>query len=199
MFMKKIGLLLLVFLLTACAVKPDAVLSEYFNMIKSNDNAIYDAELHASYFDRDPGLNTEDTEELLNNQTEAGKELSTAYLDLVQEFEYTINNTTITDDKAVVNVTIKAYPLMEMTMDLMNRLMSALFSLTFTSEEETTAYMLEQFNLLKVDYTKSFEGTVDVYLVKVDKDWKIVGGEKNMPLFNALTGNLMNIQDELEY
>ena len=158
--MKKIGLLLMVFLLTACAVKPDAVLSEYFNMIKSNDKAIYDAELHASYFDRDPGLNNEDTEELLNNQTEAGKVLSTTYINLVQEFEYTINSTTITDDEAVVNVTIKTYPLMDMTLDLLNRLMSALFSLTFTTEEETTAYMLEQFNLLKVEYTKSFEGTV---------------------------------------
>ena len=59
-------------------------------------------------------------------------------------------------------------------------------------EAEITQKSNALFIELAADLEKTYTKTIPVYLIKVDDKWLMMGGDKNIELFNALTGGLID-------
>ena len=198
--MKKILLTLSVlFILVGCAAKPESTVTAYLEAIKVNETTVFDTQEQAKYFDRTVELeDLDDAQALLDDQSEVQKAFSLELFKVIKEFEYKVVSSTISEDKltAIVQVEFTTYPVGDMMLAMMQKLFASLFTMTFENDEQVTQFMLDTFVALKPEYQKDRVNTVDVHLIKVENEWKMVGDEKNTPMFNALLGGVMDLDVE---
>jgi len=187
------------FILVGCAAKPESTVTAYLEAIKVNETTVFDTQEQAKYFDRTVELeDLDDAQALLDDQSEVQKAFSLELFKVIKEFEYKVESSTISQDKqtAIVQVEFTTYPVGDMMLAMMQKLFASLFTMTFENDEQVTQFMLDTFVALKPEYQKDRVNTVDVHLFKVENEWKMVGDEKNTPMFNALLGGVMDLDVE---
>ena len=179
-------------LLNACAVKPEVTIGEYFTEIKTSTSTNFDTLTIQKYFDSEVKIS--ENNQVLENTTDESNEMTDRYMELFKGFEYTIKETVVEGDTATVNVEILTYPMGELFANYVTQIFTKAFTWAFSGvgEAEITQKSNALFIELAADLEKTYTKTIPVYLIKVDDKWLMMGGDKNIELFNALTGGLID-------
>ena len=198
--MRKIFIIVLIFaLLSGCAQKPESVLVDYFKALKTADSSIFDQSQNDQFFSGDTQFDdfafSMDTDGV---GSEYSKKFGVELIGLVQQFDYKVNSTKMVDDNnATVNVEITTFPIASMISQLMIQAFAAAFSGSLSTEEASEKFMYDNFVTLKSSATKNYINTVDVYLIKNENKWQLVGGDKNNQLINGLFGGLLDYANSI--
>ncbi len=179
-------------LLNACAVKPEVTIGAYFTEIKTSTSTNFDTLTIQKYFDSEVKIS--ENNQVLENTTDESNEMTDRYMELFKGFEYTIKETVVEGDTATVNVEILTYPMGELFANYVTQIFTKAFTWAFSGvgEAEITQKSNALFIELAADLEKTYTKTIPVYLIKVDDKWLMMGGDKNIELFNALTGGLID-------
>ncbi len=181
--------LLFITILGACtSAKPEDTVTEFLDTIKNTDDGLFDESLKDYWVSDSSNM---DTVEELNSDDDAYTEL---YLQYMQDFDYTILDSTVTDDLAVVSVEFTTYPIAEMFMAWMMQMFTNLFDPTISglSEEELNQKYIEWFNEVAQNYSKNRVSTADIHLIKIEGDWKFSADDENIDFVDALFGGLLS-------
>ena len=167
-----LAMMLSIVLLYGCGGKaPTAVVNEYFEKIKSGDTDVQ--QLFSMIEEEADKVEEADENSESDNLSE---EVQNKLLEKVKEITYTVNSETIDGDNAKVNVTVKGMDLNIVIGKVMQEAFSfaltQAFSGTEMTEEESDAYYNSLFSNYLDEVTYS-DGTLDIELTKVDKEWKI--------------------------
>lgn len=191
-------IIIITLLLNGCAIKPEVTLTDYFTDLQTTLLTDFKSLSIEKYFDREVVLS--ENVQSLNYDNGESNEMTERYIELFQGFEHTIKDTVINGDKATVNVEILTYPMGDLLSNYMTQLMSKVFEWAFSgmSEAEMTQKMTDLFIELSNSLEKTYTNTVPVYLIKIDDKWLIMGGETNYPLFNALTGGMIDFAKKFQ-
>ena len=186
------GIIGLSLLLNACAVKPEVTIGAYFTEIKTSTSTNFDTLTIQKYFDSEVKIS--ENNQVLENTTDESNEMTDRYMELFKGFEYTIKETVVEGDTATVNVEILTYPMGELFANYVTQIFTKAFTWAFSGvgEAEITQKSNALFIELAADLEKTYTKTIPVYLIKVDDKWLMMGGDKNIELFNALTGGLID-------
>lgn len=112
------------------------------------------------------------------------------------DFEYTVIKEEVKEDKATVEVEIKAYDFGKMFQEVISEAMTmALADLDNPPSEEEANKMMTDLFKTKLDGMKerTYVKTVKLDLVKAEKGWQIVDQGKNSPLMGALSGGMLDM------
>lgn len=193
-----LSIIIITLLLNGCAIKPEVTLTEYFTDLQTTMTSDFKSLSIEKYFDGEVVLSEDD--QSLNIDSGESNEMTDRYIELFKGFEYTIKDTVINGDNATVNVEILTYPMGELLSNYVTQLMTKVFEWAFSgiTEEEMTQRSTDMFIELSNNLEKTYTNTVPVYLVKVDDKWLIMGGETNYPLFNALTGGMIDFAKQFQ-
>lgn len=193
-----LSIIIITLLLNGCAIKPEVTLTEYFTDLQTTMTSDFKSLSIEKYFDGEVVLSED--EQSLNIDSGESNEMTDRYIELFKGFEYTIKDTVINGDNATVNVEILTYPMGELLSNYVTQLMTKVFEWAFSgiTEEEMTQRSTDMFIELSNNLEKTYTNTVPVYLVKVDDKWLIMGGETNYPLFNALTGGMIDFAKQFQ-
>lgn len=191
-------IIIITLLLNGCAIKPEVTLTDYFTDLQTTLLTDFKSLSIEKYFDREVVLS--ENVQSLNYDNGESNEMTERYIELFQGFEHTIKDTVINGDKATVNVEILTYPMGDLLSNYMTQLMPKVFEWAFSgmSEAEMTQKMTDLFIELSNSLEKTYTNTVPVYLIKIDDKWLIMGGETNYPLFNALTGGMIDFAKKFQ-
>ena len=103
--------------MNGCAIKPEVTITEYFADLQTTLLTDFKSLSIEKYFDREVVL--AENAQSLNYDSGESNEMTERYVELFREFEYTIKDTVINDDKATVNVEILTYPMGELLSNYM--------------------------------------------------------------------------------
>ena len=185
---------MLMMCLTACGgPTPTETVDSFLTAVKAQDSesikTIY-AEEDFEAFDMG-----EDSEDNLYGDLE--ETLMTKLLD----FEYTLSNEQINEDKATVDVTFKTYELGKAMSSWITEYISQAFALAFGgASDEQLEKLAETILTDKIDDAeeKTFEKTVTVSLTDKDGAWVIDEFEEEGEFYNALTGGMIEAMNEID-
>lgn len=191
--MKKIMLMLLVVLmsLSACAKEPkpeDALKTFLDDYISLETMEFADYIKGDSPLSNGSVLGTEDLSE----------ELTARIMDIYKHYTYTIGDVTISEDKttATVKVLLTNFDGSTLYEDWMTTYITKAMELAFTNpdmtQEDFEALALETFSDTLDALVDGKEYNVEVKMVKDEKVWKLVGGEENYELINAMSGGILD-------
>lgn len=126
------------------------------------------------------------------------KEFNDILLSKMKEVDYKIIEEKITEETAIVKVEITANNLGDKFKEGIGAAFTSAFASAFSgkSEEESSAEMNKIIADALGTAEKTFVETVDVQLSKVEKAW-VISNDKSTDLFDALTGGMVSMADEL--
>ena len=183
-------------LLVGCSEEsPSDVTKTYLDALKSKDSDAY-AKVYA-----DGATNPLDGKTLLNvdssKTTDTQKEVLGEMLDKVLDFDYTIGEEKVSDDKATVDVTVKTYQFGDAFTKAFKSYFSKAMASGMTDTTELSDLMMECFSdeLDKLK-DKSYEKTVTFNLTNTDDGWTI--DELSDAQVNALMGGIEDSMKTLE-
>lgn len=193
-----LSIIIIALLLNGCAIKPEVTITEYFTDLQTTITSDFKSLSIEKYFDGEVVLS--ENAQSFNYENGESNAMTERYIELFQGFEYTIKDTVINGDNATVNVEILTYPMGELLSNYVTQLMTKVFEWAFSgvTEEEMTQKSTEMFIELSNNLEKTYTNTVPVYLVKVDDKWLLIGGETNYPLFNVLTGGMIDFAKQFQ-
>lgn len=185
--------LLVLFLFTACAAKPESTLTAFLDKFKSltveNAQSLEIAQYFDADYSKDETLGTIDTPEISDSIY-----VSRLY-ELLTGFDYVVGDTKIASDNqsAIVSLTITTYPIGQIYSDYIMQAFTKAFEWAFSgvSQEDQEKKMSDLFLEVATDAQKTYTETVEVNMIKVDNKWVLASGEKNTALMNALTGGMI--------
>ena len=172
---------ILLLLVTGCSTtKPSTVVDGYMKELQNNITTILNEDVEIA---------------------EGDESLYNAMVNAMKEFEYEIVEETVNEDSAVVRVRIKTYALGLSFANAITDYLSQALSLAFSgASEETIKNLMFQTWTDKiseeVDKGKNYTETITIELEKIDNKWTIKN-DKDEKIFNALTGNLLNIIEKM--
>lgn len=191
--MKKIMLMLFAVLLSlsACAKEPkpeDALKTFLDDYISLETMEFADYIKGDSPLANGSVLGTEDLTE----------ELTQRILDIYKHYTYEIGDVTISEDKttATVSVLLTNFDGSTLYSDWMTTYITKAMELAFTNPDMTQAEFeaiaIETFSDTLDALVDGKEYSVEVKMVKDEKVWKLVGGDENYDLINAMSGGILD-------
>ena len=120
--------------------------------------------------------------------------------DKMLDFDYTLSNEIINDDKATVNVEVTTYALGKAMTSTMVKYIEEALPLVFSgaSEEELEKIMNDIFEEELSELTdKTYSAKATINLVQQDGQWKVSEIDDEGELMNALSGDLVNAIKEI--
>ena len=120
--------------------------------------------------------------------------------DKMLDFDYTLSNEIINDDKATVNVEVTTYALGKAMTSTMVKYIEEALPLVFSgaSEEELEKIMNDIFEEELSEFTdKTYSAKATINLVQQDGQWKVSEIDDEGELMNALSGDLVNAIKEI--
>ena len=186
--LKKIALILVIILSTVSLYgcggnSPTDVVNNYFKKVKNGETDIKNLFVMVEQ-------DSEENEEALVNDS-FSEETQKKLLDKMKEITYNVNNETIDGDNAIVNVTVRGMDFNIVLGKTMQEAIGYLFTQSLSgvemSDEENDAYLNSLINKYLDEVTYS-ERTLDIELIKTDKEWKIKEGD-------SLSKLLLNIDE----
>jgi len=191
--MKKIMLMLFAVLLSlsACAKEPkpeDALKTFLDDYISLETMEFADYIKGDSPLANGSVLGTEDLTE----------ELTQRILDIYKHYTYEIGDVTISEDKttATVSVLLTNFDGSTLYADWMTTYITKAMELAFTNPDMTQAdfeaVAIETFSDALDALVDGKEYSVEVKMVKDEKVWKLVGGDENYDLINAMSGGILD-------
>ena len=129
------------------------------------------------------------TKELINSSDSlAVQKFENFYINFFKKIEYKVLSTEEKGNESVLQVEIKAPNVLEPFIDIFKEVLSMAFS--DAAEEDIDEFFNDSMNALLENKDLNYmTGTISVYMVKTDGDWKI-DTKKNTDLFVYLTGGL---------
>ncbi len=175
--------------LSACtSASPEDTVNDFLNTIKTSEKGLFDESL-ANYWVSDSSEMSEVSD--IENYNDASAQM---YLSYIKDFDYTILDSSIDGDSAVVSIEFTTYPIAEMSMAWMMEMFNNLFDpdIAALSEEELEIKSVEWFEEVASNYSKDRVNIVSVNLEKVDGEWLFSGDEDNFEFINALFGGMLS-------
>lgn len=120
--------------------------------------------------------------------------------DKMLDFDYTLSNEIINDDKATVNVEVTTYALGKAMTSTMVKYIEEALPLVFSgaSEEELEKIMNDIFEEELSELTdKTYSAKATINLVQQDGQWKVSEIDDEGEFMNALSGDLVNAIKEI--
>lgn len=120
--------------------------------------------------------------------------------DMLHDFDYTIEEESVEDDKATVKVTITTYALGDAYINAYGNCVGELFSLAFrnASDEELTSVFMSEFQKEVEKTEKNYTKTVDVNLTKVDGKWMLDKLNEDSDLYDMLQGGMISAGEKFK-
>lgn len=117
------------------------------------------------------------------------------------DFDYTLSNEKIKDDKATVDVAFTTYNMGNAITSFMTNYFTQAFTMALSGSSneqlESLAVTLLTTEINKLD-SKDYKQTVTISLSKKDDTWIIDGFEENGDFYNAITGGIIEAGKNLE-
>ena len=124
----------------------------------------------------------------------------TDFITKVKDFEFTLSNEVIKDDKATVDVELKTYnfgsELESMFTDYFTKAMEMIFDDPTDEEIEKLLNDLAISHLGKLE--KNYTTTVTIKLTEKDGTWVIDEFKDDDEFINGLLGNMLKVMDSLD-
>lgn len=193
-------ILFLVLNLTACSTaKPEKAVSSFLDAMKNgNTEKLYDY-INTTQDGSIQIFTEEDIEEIFSNENEA---IDTAFKSAYNKLEYEVLGSEINGDNAIVETKINAPDFASIFSEIIEDSFALALSSSFTTdtEEYNEEAMDELINNMIVEKFSSadlpmVENTVKINLIKSDNSWLI---DPDEDFYNALTGNLLTLDDTFE-
>ncbi|MGN0701943.1 MAG: hypothetical protein ACI4KL_02055 [Lentihominibacter sp.] len=183
----------------ACgAPSPTETADTFLSAVKAQDHETVKSVYAGKTFDILDSMGEDDAEveesESIDSSFE--KELKDKMLD----FDYTLSNEKINDDKATVNVEVTTYALGKAMTSTMVKYIEEALPLAFSgaSEEELEKMMNDIFEEeLGALTDKTYTAKATINLVQQDGKWKVSEIDDEGELMNALSGDLVNAIKEI--
>lgn len=188
----------LVFSLCACGgPTPTDTVDTFLSSMKAQDAET----LNGVYSDDDFDFITDMDMESDGSQPETDKVLNEKLLPMLLEFDYTLSNEQIKEDKATVDVTITTYNFGAAMTTFFSSYMTQAFALIFDDNAESKLDGIGA-NLLTAELDKlaekNCEKTATISLTATDEGWVIDEIDDEGELMDALTGGMVSSMSAFE-
>lgn len=191
-----ITVMILLLCLTACGGQtPTETVDTFLNAIKTQDVETIETVYAEDEFDVLQGEDVVETDD-----EELYAELEKSFMTKVLDYEYTITNEQIKDDKATVDVTFKTYNIGNAVTAWMSEYFTQAITLAFSgASDEQLEALAESIFVSKLDAVteKNFEKTVTVTLSEVDGVWIIDEFEEDGDFYDAITGGTVEAVENI--
>lgn len=186
-------LLMMIGSLSACGsqAKPETTITTFLDAFKTKKVIDY------------PALFTGDVSEMTKDpfaSEETPSEISSKMMEMILSYDYEIKESVVSKDKttAVVTVTFTTVNIGFVFQTFMMNYLPEAFKLGFSggTEAEMNQLVIDTFIAASKDAPKDKTTTVDVKMALVDKTWRIIAGDENQLMFDAMMGGLISTVDE---
>ena len=175
--------IILVTAVSGCGIKsPSKVMSEKLDSIKNDSNEAISDLLNSKIKDEDVS-DSQDTES------------KNKMIESVKKFTYKINSETVDGDSAKVNVTVNGPDLADAFSQFMQKAFSDALSNAFSGDnmtKEETEAKYDKMLCEILENVKFSDRTLDVEMVKEDKEWKIKNDNDLIKLVTNIDPDALN-------
>lgn len=188
----------LVFSLCACGgPTPTDTVDTFLNGLKTQDSEAINSVYAGDDFDFTEEMDMESD----GSQPETDKVLTEKLWPMIMEFDYTLSNERINEDKATVDVTITTYNLGVAMTTFFSSYMTQALALIFDDNAESKLDKIGA-NLLTAELDKltekNCEKTATISLTATDEGWEIDEIEDDGDFMDALTGGMVSSMSAFE-